>query len=163
MEIEQIIHQIYTIRGVRVMIDSDLAQLYKVETKVLNQAVKRNIERFPTDFMFQLTNTEWDHLKSQTVTSSQTWGGRRTLPHVFSEQGVAMLSGVLKSKTAIEANITIMRAFVSMRKLITSNNELNSKISALEIKYDKQFKVVFDAIRQLIQTPIPDRKKVGFK
>lgn len=153
--------KILLIRGYKVMLDSDLAALYGVETKVLVQAVKRNIARFPADFMFQLTNQEVAILRSQSVTSSQ-WGGRRYPPYVFTEQGVAMLSSVLGSERAIEVNIQIMRAFVQLREMIASNKDLAKKLDELEKKYDSQFRIVFDAIRQLMTPPETKRKKIGF-
>ncbi len=158
---ENIISQIYYIRGVKVMLDFHLAALYDVETRVLNQAVQRNIERFPEDFMFQLSDNEIKNLTSQIVTSS--WGGRRRAPYAFTEQGVAMLSGVLRSGKAINVNIAIMRAFVSMRKLINENKELKKKLDKMESKYDQQFRVVFEAIRQLIEKKNEPRNPVGFK
>ena len=158
---ENIISQIYYIRGVKVMLDFHLAALYDVETRVLNQAVQRNIERFPEDFMFQLCDNEIKNLTSQIVTSS--WGGRRRAPYAFTEQGVAMLSGVLRSGKAINVNIAIMRAFVSMRKLINENKELKKKLDKMESKYDQQFRVVFEAIRQLIEKKNEPRNPVGFK
>lgn len=126
---------VFIVRRTKAMIDSDLAALYEVETKTLNQAVKRNIERFPEDFMFQLSKEEYGILKSQNVTSS--WGGRRTLPYAFTEQGIAMLSSVLKSQRAVEVNISIMRAFVKIRKMITETDDLREMIISLESKYDK--------------------------
>ena len=158
---ENIISQIYYFRGVKVMLDFHLAALYDVETRVLNQAVQRNIERFPEDFMFQLSDNEIKNLTSQIVTSS--WGGRRRAPYAFTEQGVAMLSGVLRSGKAINVNIAIMRAFVSMRKLINENKELKKKLDKMESKYDQQFRVVFEAIRQLIEKKNEPRNPVGFK
>ena len=158
---ENIISQIYYIRGVKVMLDFHLAALYDVETRVLNQAVQRNIERFPEDFMFQLSDNEIKNLTSQIVTSS--WGGRRRAPYAFTEQGVAMLSGVLRSVKAINVNIAIMRAFVHMRKLINENKELKKKLDKMESKYDQQFRVVFEAIRQLIEKKNEPRNPVGFK
>ena len=158
---ENIISQIYYIRGVKVMLDFHLAALYDVETRVLNQAVQRNIERFPEDFMFQLSDNEIKNLTSQIVTSS--WGGRRRAPYAFTEQGVAMLSGVLRSGKAINVNIAIMRAFVSMRKLINENKELKKKLDKMESKYDQQFRVVFEAIHQLIEKKNEPRNPVGFK
>ena len=130
------------------MLDRDLALLYGVETKVLNRAVKRNLKRFPADFMFKLTSDEADILRCQIGTSSLSHGGRRYLPYVFTEQGVAMLSSVLNSERAVLVNIEIMRAFVKLRRMITSNAELSRLLDELENKYDKQFKVVFEAIRQ---------------
>src|SRR4030042_6231436 len=152
---EQIGKSIYIIRGRRVMLSSSLAELYGVEPRVLMQAVKRNIERFPEDFMFQLTMEEFQNLKSQIVISS--WGGlRRARPYAFTEQGVAMLSSVLRSKRAIQVNIEIMRAFVRLRLILASNKELTRRLDALEKKYDAQFRVVFDAIRQLMAPPEPE-------
>jgi len=153
---------IYHIRGKAVMIDSDLAGLYQVPTKVLNQAVHRNLERFPEDFMFQLTDEESKNLRSQFVTSS--YGGRRYLPYVFTEQGVAMLSSVLSSGNAIQVNINIMRAFVQVKRLGMTVLDIRRKLDGMEKKYDHQFKIVFDAIRQLIEPPpAPVKKvKIGF-
>ena len=145
---ERIERSILSIRGHRVMIDSDLAELYGVETRALVQAVQRNRERFPDDFMFQLTREEFDHLRSQSVTSSLGWGGRLYPPYAFTEQGVAMLSSVLRSERAVQVNIEIMRAFVRLREMLASHAELARKLDALEKKYDAQFRVVFDAIRQ---------------
>jgi hypothetical protein len=153
--------RIFFLRGQKVMLSMHLAELYQVEPRVLIQTVKRNIERFPQDFMFQLKKEEYALLKSQFVISS--WGGlRRATPYAFTEQGVAMLSSILRSKRAIQVNIEIMRAFVRLRKILTSNAELARKLEALEKKYDAQFKVVFDAIRQLMAQPEPVRKKIGF-
>ena len=154
---------ILVIRGPKDMLDADLAALYGVETKALNQAVRRNIERFPDDFMFQLTSDEMENLRSQTVTSS-SWGGRRTRPYAFTEQGVAMLSSVLKSPHAIQVNIEIMRAFVRLRQMVTSNADLARKLNALERKYDGQFKIVFAAIRELTEpTPKKKGRPIGFR
>jgi hypothetical protein len=160
---EKIEKAIYLIRGEKVMLDHDLALLYGVETKVLNRAVKRNLQRFPLDFMFQLTPEEADVLRCQIGTSKTGRGGRRYLPYVFTEQGVAMLSTVLNSERAILVNIEIMRAFVKLRQILASNGELSLRLDELESKYDKQFRVVFDAIRQLMATPIRDRKEIGFR
>jgi len=157
----QIERHILMIRGEKVMLDADLATLYEVETRVLVQAVKRNIERFPADFMFQLSKEEFDHLRSQTVTSS--WGGRRYPPYAFTEQGVAMLSSVLRSKRAVQVNVEIMRAFVRLRRMLESNKALAKKLDELEQKYDEQFRIVFDAIRQLMTPPDPKQKRpIGF-
>ncbi len=153
--------QIHFIRGEQVMLDFDLATLYGVETKVLKQTVKRNIIRFPDDFMFELSTIEWNNLRSQFVTSS--WGGIRYQPYAFTEQGVAMLSGILKSERAIEVNIAIMRTFVQLRKLMTSNKELAKKINDMENKYDEQFHVIFEAIKQLIVEENKPRKVIGFR
>jgi hypothetical protein len=153
---------IYQIRGKSVMLDSDLAELYQVETFRLNEAVKRNIKRFPDDFMFQLTEQEFGSLRSQIAISKPGRGGRRYMPFVFTEQGVAMLSSVLNSERAIQVNINIMRAFVEMRRLALSFVNVRRKIDAMESKYDGQFKVVFDALRRLL-TPEPRIKRtIGF-
>jgi hypothetical protein len=149
------------IRDQAVMLDGSLAGLYGVETRVLVQAVKRNRARFPKDFMFQLSRDEWSNLKSQSVISSG-WGGRRTLPYAFTEQGVAMLSSVLRSDRAVQVNIEIMRAFVRLRRMIGSQKEFGKRISALERKYDAQFKVVFDAIRALMEEPSSHKRPIGF-
>ncbi len=192
--------RIYTVRGLNVMLDSDLAELYGVETKILNRAVKRNSNRFPDDFMFQLTEAEVESLRSQFVTSNETAthsgalmsqigtsnaeiggmellryqsgtsntsrGGRRYLPYAFTEQGVAMLSGVLRSERAVQVNIAIMRAFISLRGMLTTENDLARRILTLEAKYDKQFATVFEAIRRLMETekpaPAPERR-MGFR
>ena len=148
------------IRRQRVMIDSDLAALYGVETRALVQAVHRNIERFPEDFMFLLTREEFAHLKSQSVISSG-WGGRRVPPFVFTEQGVAMLSSVLRSKRAVEVNVEIMRTFVRIRRMLASDRELTKRLAALEKKYDSQFKAVFDAIRQLMAPGSASKRGLG--
>jgi hypothetical protein len=153
---------ILIVRGQKVMIDSDLARLYGVETKVLLQNVKRNLGRFPADFMFQLTQIEFSNLKSQFVTSRSDWGGRRYLPYVFTEQGVAMLSSVLNSERAISVNIEIMRAFVKLRQLLAAHVGLARKLDLLEKKYDSQFRAVFDAIRQLMAPPQPKKRRIGF-
>jgi len=147
--------KIYFIRGHRVMMDSDLAELYGVETKRINEQVNRNLIRFPADFMFRLTDQEVAILRSQNATS-RTYGGRRHLPLVFTEQGVAMLSSVLTSERAALVNIAIMRAFVQLRSILLSNRELAKKLEALEQKYDAQFKMVFDAIRRLMSGELPE-------
>ncbi|MBI4378223.1 MAG: ORF6N domain-containing protein [Nitrospinae bacterium] len=160
--IEMIKRKIYFIRGQKVMSDSDLAELYGVPTKTLIQAVKRNIKRFPADFMFPLKNQEVINLRSQFVTSSLGHGGRRYLPYAFTEQGVAMLSSVLNSERAVKVNIEIMRTFVKLRQMLASNTQLARKLEALEKKYDAQFKLVFDTIRQLMIPPEPNRRGIGF-
>jgi hypothetical protein len=153
---------IYLIRGEKVILDQDLASLYRVPTKRLVQAVTRNLDRFPHDFMFQLTNREFTILRSQIVTSS--WGGRRLPPYAFTEQGVAMLSAVLKSARAVAVNIETMRTFVHLRRLLLSQEELAGKLAALEKRYDHQFKVVFDAIRQIMAPDAPPkRQRIGFR
>ena len=160
---ERIEKAIYLIRGEKVMLDRDLASLYEVETGALNRAVKRNLQRFPADFMFQLTTEEADSLRCQIGISKRGRGGRRFLPYVFTEQGVAMLSSVLNSERAILVNIEIMRAFVKLRQMLASNAELARRLGELESKYDKQFRVVFDAIRRLMATPTRGRKEIGFR
>lgn len=158
---ERILHSIHVLRGERVLLDADLAALYEVETRVLVQAVKRNLDRFPEDFMFQLTDQEWTDLKSQSVISS-SWGGRRTAPYAFTELGVAMLSSVLNSERAIQANISIMRAFTQLRGMLAAHADLARKMESLERKYDGQFRVVFEAIRDLMESPAPAKKPIGF-
>lgn len=159
--INSISNLIYLIRDQKVMLDQDIALLYGVETKRLNEQVKRNKDRFPNDFMFQLTKEEFVILKSQIATSS--WGGRRTPPFAFTEQGIAMLSGILHSQRAIDVNISIMRTFVQLRSILASTQELSKRLNNLERKYDKNFKVVFDAIREIMQPDIPAKKRqIGF-
>jgi hypothetical protein len=158
--VERIERAIIVIRGEKVMLNSELAVLYNVEPRVLIQAVKRNENRFPADFMFQLSPEEWENLKSQFVISS--WGGIRVPPYAFTEQGVAMLSSVLHSDRAVAVNIEIMRAFVRLRQMLASNAELARKLNAMEKKYDAQFKIVFDAIRELMIPPEPKRREIGF-
>ncbi len=143
------------------MLDADLAELYGVETKVLIQAVKRNINRFPEDFMFQLSSDEFKRLRSQFVTSKGR-GGRRTPPYAFTEQGVAMLSSVLRSKQAVQVNIEIMRTFVELRQMTADHKALARRLQKIELKYDKQFAVVFDAIRELMEPPETKKRPIGF-
>ena len=145
------------------MLDEDLADLYGVETRILVRNVKRNTERFPAHFMFQLTNEEHERLRSQIGISKSGRGGRRYLPYAFTEQGVAMLSSVLHSKQAIQVNIAIMDTFVRLRQMLSSHVELARRLDALEKKYDTQFKAVFDAIRALMTPPEPKRRGVGFR
>ncbi len=145
---ENLAKLVFLIRAEKVLLDTDLAGLYGVTTKVLNQAVKRNLDRFPADFMFQLTTEEWESMRSQTVTASRRNIG--AMPYAFTEQGVAMLSSVLRSQRAVEVNIAIMRTFVQLRRLMDSNRDLARRIEALETRYDEQFSQVFDAIKQLI-------------
>ncbi len=190
---ENLARFVFFIRGEKVMLDSDLAILYGVEARALNQAVARNRKRFPADFMFQLTQREYESLRSQTViskeggsiehlsqsvmSSPERWderlrsqivtskkgrGGRRYRPNAFTEQGVAMLSSVLRSTRAVEVNIAIMRTFVQLRKLMDANRDLARKIEALEKKYDERFAIVFEAIKQLIAPPAPPKKQIGF-
>lgn len=156
--------KILVIRRKKVMLDRDLAELYEVTTGELNQAVRRHRSRFPDDFMYQLTHEELANLKSQIVISS--WGGTRSLPYVFTEQGIAMLSSVLNSERAVQVNILIMRAFVKLRDFLLTHKELAEKIDALEHKYtdhDKKFSLVFEAIRQLLQPPVQDKPPIGFQ
>jgi len=163
LPVEIIEKKILLIRGEKVMLDSDLAELYDVPVKVLNQAVKRNMVRFPADFMFQLSEEEDGSLRSQTVTLKKGRGAhRKYLPRVFTELGVAMLSSVLNSERAVLVNIEIMRAFVKLRQMLASNAELMKKMTALERKYDEQFKVVFQAIYELMKPPEPKKKQIGF-
>lgn len=161
---EVIEQKIYLIRGQKVMLDKDLAALYGVETRVLNKAVKRNIDRFPEDFMFQLNNEEFGNLKFHFGTSS--WGGTRKLPYAFTENGVAMLSSVLSSKRAVQVNIAIMRAFVKLREILSTHKELAHKLAQLDRKiekHDEEIKLIFDAIRQLMAPPETKKRKIGFR
>ena len=159
---ERIEKAIFLIRQQKVILDTDLAELYGVDTGALNRAVKRNIGRFPDDFMFQLTDEEWQNLRCQFGTS-RSWGGRRYPPNAFTEQGVAMLSSVLNSDRAVNVNIEIMRAFVRLRSILASNTKLAKRLDELESKYDKQFSQVFEAIRQLMIPPEKDQRKIGYR
>jgi hypothetical protein len=171
---ERVLNKIYLIRAQKIMLDLDLADLYEVETKVLNQAVKRNKDRFPEDFMFQLTADEWKkmlssqegagNLKSQIVTSS--WGGRRKLPYAFTEQGVAMLSSVLNSPTAIDVNIQIIRVFTKMRGLLLTHKDILLQLEKMEKKigkHDEQIALVFDYLKKLLSPSQPPRQRIGFR
>jgi hypothetical protein len=161
--VEHITRRILLVRGEKVLLDEDLAVLYGVGTKVLIQAVKRNAERFPSDFMFQLTQEEWVNLRSQIVTSNVgSPGGRRYAPYAFTQEGVAMLSSVLRSEQAVGVNIEIMRAFVQLRDILACHHELACRLDALEAKYEAHFRVVFVAIRQLMAPPAKERKPIGF-
>jgi len=160
---EVIENKIYLIRRQKVMLDRDLAELYEVPTKVFKQAVKRNIKRFPSDFMFELSSAEFRNWRSQFVTSKSDKMGLRYAPMAFTEQGVAMLSSVLNSERAIEVNIQIMRTFVNLRKMLASHKDLAGKMAKLEKKYDEQFKIVFDAIRALISEENKPKRKIGFR
>jgi hypothetical protein len=172
---ERVESKIYFIRGKKIMFDKDLSELYGVATKVLNQAVRRNLKRFPEDFMFRLNKQELEiwksqivtsndkNLRSQIVTSSLEHGGLRYPPYVFTEQGIAMLSSVLNSERAIQVNIQIMRTFTKIREMLVSNKVLRDKIEKLENKYDSQFKVVFDAIKRLIATDSKPLSQIGFR
>lgn len=176
---ENLASLVLAVRGEKVLLDSDLAELYGVEARALNQAVARNRNRFPDDFMFQLTPEEWERVRSQTVMSSKEGeplrsqtviskgkGGRRYIPYAFTEQGVAMLSSVLRSQRAVEVNIAIMRTFVQLRRLMDSNRDLARRIEAMEMRYDEQFSAVFDAIKQLISDDQAKKSKpsrpIGF-
>jgi ORF6N domain len=161
--VERIEKTIYSIRGERVMLDRDLAALYGVETKVLKQAVRRNIDRFPADFMFVLNSIEFENWRSQFVTSNEDRMGLRYRPMAFTEHGILMLSSILNSKRAVQVNIQIMRAFVKLRQMLASNAELSVRLDELEKKYDRQFKVVFDAIRSLMVAPRTEPKQIGFR
>ena len=159
-----IVNKIYFIRGQKVMLDEDLADLYQVETKRLNEQVKRNSERFPEDFMFQLTTEEYEYLKSQIATSN--WGGRRKLPFAFSEQGVAMLSSVLNSSIAINVNIRIIRVFTKMREIMFTNKDVLLKLEQLEKEVTKNkhdVTLIFQALKQLLKKPVEKRRMIGFK
>ncbi len=161
LPIEKITSKIYLIRGQKVMLDADLAELYEVTTKALNQAVTRNEQRFPSDFMFRLAKEE----KQELVTNCDRLDRLKhssALPRVFTEQGVAMLSSILKSKRAIKVNIQIMRAFTQLRQMLSTHKDLKKKIETMEKKYDQQFQVVFEAIKQLLEADAKPRKKIGF-
>ena len=159
---ENLAKLVFLVRGEKVLLDADLAGLYDVATKVLNQAVKRNLDRFPEDFMFQLTPEEWEDMRSQIVTTSRR--KLTAIPYAFTEQGVAMLSSVLRSQRAVEVNIAIMRTFVQLRRLMDSNRDLRLRIESMETRYDEQFSQVFDAIKQLISEDKTRKTKrpIGF-
>jgi hypothetical protein len=164
--VEAIQKRIFLLRGQKVMLDVDLAQLYGVTSGRLNEAVKRNRDRFPIDFMFQLTKPEFENLKSQIAISSSGWGGRRHPPFAFTEQGVAMLSSVLKSRRAVQVNITIMRTFVQLRELAATHKELATKLTELERKvagHDGHIRSLFEAIRQLMNEPTSPDRRIGFE
>jgi hypothetical protein len=153
---------IYLIRGEKVMLDTDLAKLYDLETRVLKQAVRRNLDRFPKDFMFELTGEEIDHMVSQgVIPSKQIFGGAK--PFAFTEQGITMLSSVLNSRIAIQVNIAILRTFVKLRQLLIGHKDLAEKIERMEQKYDEQFRIIFSAIQQMLQEESKPRPKIGFK
>lgn len=158
---ERIERRILLTRGHKVMLDTDLAELYEIETKLLTRAIRRNIERFPADFMFQLTAEESRNLRCQ-IGASSSWGGRRYRPYAFTEQGVAMLSSVLRSPRAVQVNIAIMRAFVKLREMLATNHDLARRLDDLESRYDEQFRVVFDAIRELMRPPAKSHRRIGF-
>jgi hypothetical protein len=162
--LERITGAILFLRGEKVLLDTDLAEMYGVVTSHLTRATRRNADRFPADFMFQLSAEEWESLKCQFgISKSDGRGGRRHAPYVFTEQGVAMLSSVLKSPRAVHVNIAIMRAFVQLREMLASNKDLARKLADMEKKYDAQFKIVFDAIRELMTPPTtPPKRRIGF-
>ena len=160
--VERITEKIYLIRSMKIMLDRDLADLYQVETRALKQAVRRNIERFPPDFMFELTAEELQNWRSQFVTSNEEKMGLRHLPMAFTEQGVAMLSSVLRSKRAIQVNIQIMRAFNRLRQMLAGYDELRNKIEEMEEKYDQSFQVVFETIKRLLEVEAQPKKRIGF-
>lgn len=165
VSVERVARSIFVLRGHKVLLDADLAALYGVETRVLLQAVKRNLQRFPDDFLSQLTSQEWTHLRSQNVISRAEHGGRRYLPYAFTEQGVAMLSSVLNSSRAIAVNIQIMRAFVRMRELLASNRELAQKLAELERQietHDQSIVGILKAIRELMNPPVRKSRGIGF-
>ena len=159
---ERITSKIYLIRKQKVMLDRDLSELYGVEARVLKQAVRRNIDRFPKDFMFEMSKKELENWRSQFVISNQDKMGLRHPPMVFTEQGVAMLSSVLNSKRAIQGNIQIMRAFTQLRQMLLTHKDLKKKIESMEKKYDQQFQIVFEAIKQLLEEDEKPKKKIGF-
>jgi len=161
---ELVMNKIYIIRGKKVMLDEDLAELYQVETKRLNEQVRRNIDRFPDDFMFRLAKKEFENLKSQIATSS--WGGRRKLPLAFTEQGVSMLSGVLNSETAIRVHIQIIRVFGRMRELLLTHKDILLQLEKIEKKlagHDEDITLIFGYLKHLLNPPQPPRRKIGFK
>jgi hypothetical protein len=160
---ERVERRIYFIRGQKVMLDRDLAELYGVETKVLNQAVRRNNERFPMDFMFVLSEVELKNWRSQFVTSNREKMGLRYAPMVFTEHGIAMLSSVLKSERAILVNIQIIRTFTKLREMILENDQLRAKLEFLEKQYDEQFRIVFDALRRLLDDEESPKTEIGFR
>jgi len=159
---EVISSKIYLIRGLKVMLDRDLAELYDVETKILKRAVRRNIDRFPNDFMFELSKKEMEDWRCQFGTSNGDKMGLRYKPMAFTEQGVAMLSSVLRSNRAIQVNIQIMRAFTQLRQMLSTHKDLKRKIESMEKKYDENFKIVFQAIKQMLETDEKPKKKIGF-
>ena len=159
--VERVEAMIFVVRGLRVILDEGIASLYEVETGNLVRAVHRNMERFPEDFVFRLTAPEADEMRAVRGGVRQR-GGRRTLPYAFTEHGVAMLSGVLRSERAVRVNVQVIRAFIRMRNLLAAQHELSARLDELEARYDSQFSVVFDAIRQLMTPPAPPRKQIGF-
>ncbi|MBN1795044.1 MAG: ORF6N domain-containing protein [Sedimentisphaerales bacterium] len=158
--VERIHKSILIMRGHKVILDRDLADLYEVETKILTRAIRRNIDRFPEDFMFRLTKEEFENLRRHFGTSS--WGGRRYLPYAFTEQGVAMLSSVLRSKRAIEVNIAIMRTFVKLREILATNTALRRKIESMERQYEEQFKLIFKILSEMVMSDSKPKPQIGF-
>ena len=168
MQLQVIQTKIYEVRGQKVMLDYDIAELYEVETRILNQAVKRNIDIFPQDFMFQITSKEWQDMSSQIVMTSVNKRPKTALPLVFTEHGVTMLANILKSKKARQTSIAIVRAFIALKQFALTNTELNNKLKELEKTYNKQFKDVYEAINYLLQkdkqeTSQKERKQIGYK
>ena len=168
MQLQVIQTKIYVVRGQKVMLDYDIAELYEVETRILNQAVKRNIDIFPQDFMFQITSKEWQDMSSQIVMTSVNKRPKTALPLVFTEHGVTMLANILKSKKARQTSIAIVRAFIALKQFALTNTELNNKLKELEKTYNKQFKDVYEAINYLLQkdkqeTSQKERKQIGYK
>jgi ORF6N domain len=163
MDLQIIQDRIFTIRGQRVMLDFHLAEMYEVQTKNLNLAVKRNSKRFPSDFMFQLTTDEWNTMRLQFETASQKKRNISALPYAFTEQGLAMLSGILNSDKAIDVNVAIMRAFVMLRRLALHHKDILERIDQIEAKYDEQFAEVFQALKYLLEPPQTEREPIGFK
>jgi hypothetical protein len=160
---ERIMARIFLLRKEKVMLDFHLAELYQVKTKALKQAVRRNIDRFPDDFMFELTQEEWSNLRSQFVTSSSDWGGIRYPPFAFTEQGVAMLSSILRSKRAIDMNIAIIRTFVFLRRLVSGYSDIMRKLESMERKYEGRFKEIYNTLNYLINPPEGEKRPIGFK
>ena len=166
VSVEMIERRIYLIRGTKVMLDSDLADLYQVETKALNRAVRRNLDRFPEDFMFQLARVEADSLRCQTGTSNDGRGGRRYLPYVFTEHGVVMLSSVLNSERAVQMNVLIVRAFVKLREMLSTHKDLANKIEEIERQqqeHGRQLTAVYTMVRRLMEPPRKKKRQIGFR
>lgn len=162
--VQSIVNKIYRFRGVNVMLDRDLAELYGVETKRLKEQVKRNIDRFPDDFMFELTKEEFEVLRSQNATSKMEGrGGVRYLPYAFTEHGVLMLSNVLNSEKAVKVSIQVIRAFSKLKQMLSTHEDLKKKIEEMENRYDHQFRIIFDAIKQLIEEDLKPKRDIGFE
>lgn len=162
--VQSIVNKIYHFRGVNVMLDRDLAELYGVETKRLKEQVKRNIDRFPDDFMFELTKEEFEVLRSQNATSKMEGrGGVRYLPYAFTEHGVLMLSNVLNSEKAVKVSIQVIRAFSMLKQMLSTHEDLKKKIEEMENRYDHQFRIIFDAIKQLIEEDLKPKRDIGFE